>query len=120
MLDSGAKINCIRQDLIPSKYFEKSNQNLQTIEGRNLKVNHKVFKVQICIEKFCIKISFLLLKSLKQKVILRNLFLTYFKPFTVTTKEINTLDNQRIVFKSYYNSKKIPKIIHKIFCKNNI
>ena len=111
LLDSGSDINCIRQDLIPSRYFERFNQNLQTIEGRNLRVNHKISELYVCIGKYCIKMPFLLIKTLKQGVILGNPFLAHLKPFTVTEKEIITQGNQRILFKTCYNSREFSKYV---------
>ena len=105
LIDFGANVNCI-----PSRYFEKFDQDLQTTEGKNLKINHRIFEVQVWIEKLYIKISFLLVKSLKQGVILGNPFLAYLKPFTATEKRIIIQD------KSCYNFEKLPKYVQKIFC----
>ena len=69
--------------------------------------------------KCCIKIPFLLVKVLKQGVILGNPFLTYLKPFT--EKGIITQNNsKRILFKSCPNFEKLPKYVQEISYKNNI
>ena len=62
---------------------------------------------------------FLLVKMLKQGVILWNPFLTYLKPFTVIEKEIITQGNQRILFKTYYNFEKFSKHVQELSYKNN-
>ena len=108
LIDFGADVNCIRQDLIPSRYFENFNKNLQTIEGRNLRINYKIFELHVYI-----KISFLLAKTLKLGVIPENPLLPHLNLFTITKKEIITQD------KSCYNSRKLPKYVQEISCKNN-
>jgi hypothetical protein len=62
LLDSGADVNCIRQDIIPFRYFKKSANKIHSAEGHQLKVNYKIPEVDICIENIRIKTSFLLVE----------------------------------------------------------
>ena len=78
----------MREDLIPLIYYEKSNQKIQTANEKFLSVHYKIFEVHICVKKICIKTSFLLIKSLKQRVILGNPFITQIKPFIITNEGI--------------------------------
>ncbi|GAV67800.1 hypothetical protein CFOL_v3_11304, partial [Cephalotus follicularis] len=105
---SNAQINCIQEGLIPTKYFEKTKQNL-SINGENLRV--KVTNVYICDKNICIKQSFILVKDLDIRIILGQLLLEIIKPFKVKNEEITTkLLQQKILFA--FNEKHITKNIN--------
>ena len=90
----------MREDLIPLMYCEKSTQKIQTGNGENLNVHYKILEVHICIKKTYVKTSFLLVKTLKQGVILENFFLTQIKSFIVINGGISTLiKGKNILFK---------------------
>ena len=63
LLDSGADVNCIKEGLVSSKYFEKSTNRVQIANRGELKVEYKILEVHICIEKMCIQTTFLLFKK---------------------------------------------------------
>jgi hypothetical protein len=88
LLDSGADVNCIRQDIIPSRYFQKSSHRIHSAEGNRLEVNYKIPEVYICFEDVHIKTTFLLVENLKQNVILGTPFLSLIRPFVVTEEGI--------------------------------
>ncbi|GAV69029.1 LOW QUALITY PROTEIN: Peptidase_A3 domain-containing protein, partial [Cephalotus follicularis] len=94
LIDSGAQMNCI-QELIPTKYFEKTKQRLSTANGENLRVKFKISDVHICNEGICIKQSFILVKDLDIGIILGQPFLEIIKPFKVKTEGITTKIFQR-------------------------
>uniref|UniRef100_C6JST8 CCHC-type domain-containing protein n=1 Tax=Sorghum bicolor TaxID=4558 RepID=C6JST8_SORBI len=97
LLDSGADVNCIQQDIIPSRYFIKSTHKIHSAEGHLLKVNYKIPEVNICIENIRIKASFVLVENLKQDVILGTPFLSSIRPFMVTDEGIQFhLDGTKI------------------------
>ena len=79
----------MREDLIPLIYYEKYTQKIQTANRKNLSVHYKILEVHICIKKICVKTSFLLIKNLKQGVILENPFLIQIKSFTVMNEGIS-------------------------------
>ncbi|GAV92364.1 LOW QUALITY PROTEIN: zf-CCHC domain-containing protein, partial [Cephalotus follicularis] len=109
LIDSGAQMNCI-QELIPTKYFEKTKQKLSTANGKNLRVNFKVTNVHICNEGICIKQSFILVKDLDIGIIIGQPFLEIIKPFKVTNEGITTkLFQNKILFA--FNKKPITKEI---------
>ena len=88
LLDSWAAVNCIKEGLVPSKYFEKSTHKVQTANGGELKVKYKIPEVHVWIGKTCIQTLFLLVKNLTQGIILGNPFLTLIQSFTITKKGI--------------------------------
>ena len=48
LIDSGADINFIQEELIPFKYHEKSSERLIQANGEKLIINHKIPNVHIC------------------------------------------------------------------------
>ena len=48
LIDSGANMNCIREGLIPLKYYEKSSERLTQADGEKLIINYKIPSVHIC------------------------------------------------------------------------
>ena len=90
LIDSGAVVNCIREGIIPSKYFVKTTHRINAANGNHLQVSYKIPKAHICVNGVCIKTSFILIKDLKQGVILRTPFINLLKPFSVDEKGIHT------------------------------
>ena len=41
-------MNCIREGLIPLKYYEKSSERLTQADGEKLIINYKIPSVHIC------------------------------------------------------------------------
>ena len=48
LIDLGADMNCIREGLIPLKYYEKSSERLTQADGEKLIINYKIPSVHIC------------------------------------------------------------------------
>nr|KYP53754.1 Enzymatic polyprotein [Cajanus cajan] len=48
LVDSGADLNCIREGLIPTQYYEKTVQILRAANSNRLKVKYKLSKAYIC------------------------------------------------------------------------
>nr|KYP66817.1 polyprotein [Cajanus cajan] len=48
LVDSGADLNCIREGLIPTQYYEKTVQTLRVANSNKLKVKYKLSKAYIC------------------------------------------------------------------------
>ncbi|GAV58065.1 RVP domain-containing protein, partial [Cephalotus follicularis] len=106
LVDSGAETNCIQEELIPTKFFEKTEQKLSTANGENLRAKFKISDVHICNEGIYIKQSFILVKdNLGIGIILGQPFLEVIKPFKVTNEGITTkLIQQKIRFTFNKNS----------------
>ncbi|GAV86227.1 RVP domain-containing protein, partial [Cephalotus follicularis] len=112
LIDSGAETNCIQEELIPTKFFEKTEQELSTAKGESLSVKFKISDVHICNEGIYIKQSFILVKdNLGIGIILGQQFLGIIKPFKVTNEGITTkLFQQKILFT--FNKKSIIKEVN--------
>ncbi|GAV67436.1 hypothetical protein CFOL_v3_10942, partial [Cephalotus follicularis] len=112
LTDLGAQVNCIQEELIPTKFFEKTEQKLSTANGENLRVKFKISDVNICNGGIYIKQSFILVKdNLDIEIILGQPFLKLIKPFKVTNKGITTkLFQQNILFT--FNKKLITEEIN--------
>ena len=83
LIDSGAdNMNCIKERLIPSKYYGKYSERLIHANGEEL-INHKLPNVYICNKDICFEvISF--------KDVLRNSFMILIYPFLKTDEGIKT------------------------------
>ncbi|GAV59040.1 Peptidase_A3 domain-containing protein, partial [Cephalotus follicularis] len=112
LVDSGAETNCIQEELIPTKFFEKTELKLSTANGENLRAKFKISDVHICDKGIYIKQSFILVKDdLGIEIILGQPFIEVIKPFKVTNGGITTkLIQQKILFT--FNEKPITKEVN--------
>lgn len=55
LVDSGADQNSIREGLIPTKYFEKTKEELCSANGAQLVINYKLSNAKICNNQVCFK-----------------------------------------------------------------
>ncbi|KAL4197675.1 hypothetical protein AMTRI_Chr04g189480 [Amborella trichopoda] len=83
LIDSGADLNCINEGLVPSKYFDKTTQILNTADGSRLFINYKLSAASVCNNHQCIETPFIMVKGLSQVVILGVPFLTLLYPLTI-------------------------------------
>ena len=96
---TGADLNYIKEDLIPTKYFEKTYQSLKSASGDKLKINFKIPQAEVIKDHISFKTPFLLVKNIKQNVILGSPFINLLQPFKVTEKGIEaTTLGKRICF----------------------
>ena len=96
-----------KKRIIPTKYFEKTNEELKSVDSSNLKIQYKLSNVCIENQNVFYKTSFLLVKDLMTDIILRTPFISLLKPFTVTDEGIITKTIRRKSFSnSYLNQKK--------------
>ncbi|GAV86787.1 hypothetical protein CFOL_v3_30213, partial [Cephalotus follicularis] len=112
LVDSGTQTNCIQEELIPTKFFQKTEQKLSTANSDNLRVKFKISDVHICNEGIYIKQSFILIKdNLDIGIIIGQPFLEIIKPFKVTNERITSkLFQQKIQFT--FNEKPITKEVN--------
>ena len=82
LVDTGADLNFIQEGLIPTKYFEKSTERLNSTNGSKMKIKYEINNAHVCKDKVCFKTSFVLVKNLNDKVILRLPFIHLLYPFT--------------------------------------
>ena len=90
LIDSGADTNCIKQGIVPTKYCEKSNENLARADGTALIINYKLNKGYIKANSYCFKNTFLIVDTITNNLILGTPFLTQLYPFYVNNKGLHT------------------------------
>ncbi|KAL6340263.1 hypothetical protein AAG906_040699 [Vitis piasezkii] len=76
LIDSGVALNCLQEGLIPIKFYEKTEQTLFGANGKRLAIRYKLSNAHICNQDICIKQTFILVKDLKEKTLLRTPFLS--------------------------------------------
>ena len=42
LVDSGADMNCIHEELIPTRYFQKTTQSLTSASGNSMHIKYKI------------------------------------------------------------------------------
>ncbi|XLS86128.1 hypothetical protein HN51_036294, partial [Arachis hypogaea] len=75
LFDSGADSNCIKEGLIPTKYFEKSTERLSSITGERLSINFKLTGVFVEKGNLRIPTEFIIAKDIKNDVVLGTPFI---------------------------------------------
>ena len=90
LVDTGADLNCIQKGLIPTKYFEKSTERLNSANGSQMIIKYEINNAHVCKDKVCFKTSFVLVKNLNDKVILGLPFIHLLYPFTTEEDGITT------------------------------
>jgi len=58
LIDSGANVNCIKQGIVPTKYCEKSKEELASANDTALNISYKLNKGCIKADGYCLKIHF--------------------------------------------------------------
>ncbi|KAG6667487.1 hypothetical protein CIPAW_01G104600 [Carya illinoinensis] len=100
LIDSGADLNCIREGLVPTSYFKKSEENLFLANGSKMKIRYKLNTVHVCQDNVCFKIPSVLVKNLTHDVILGMPFLNMIYPFVSEADGITTDPfGQKVKFK---------------------
>jgi hypothetical protein len=74
-------LNCIHEGLIPSTYFEKSTQRLNSASGNKLQIKYELNNIHICQNNVCFHIPSVLVKNMIDKVILGIPFIVIYFPF---------------------------------------
>ncbi|KAL4199454.1 hypothetical protein AMTRI_Chr03g145040 [Amborella trichopoda] len=90
LIDSGADLNCLNEGLVPTKYFDKTTQILNTADGSRLFIKYKLSNAKICTEGHCFPTPFIMVKGLSQAVILGVPFLTLLYPVIVSHTGLET------------------------------
>lgn len=55
LMDSGAGLNCIREVLIPTRYFEKTHYSAGIANGKRMNIRYKFPNSHACKKGICIK-----------------------------------------------------------------
>ena len=91
LIDSGADLNCIQEGLIPSKYFEKSTEKLNSSSRTKLRINYELNNVHVYQNNVCFHILSVLVKDITDKVILGIPFIAMLYPFTAERDGVSTV-----------------------------
>ena len=83
MINSVMDMNCIKEGLIPSKYFEKSTERLVYANGSEMKIKYELNNAHVCHDNVCFKIPYVLVKNMIDKAILGLPFINALYPFLV-------------------------------------
>ena len=76
LIDSGADVNCIKRGIVPTKYCEKTNDGLSSVNGTPLTISYKLNKGYIKNNGYCFKNTFLIVDNMTSDLILGTPFLT--------------------------------------------
>ena len=90
LFDTGVDSKCILEGLIPTKFFEKTSEKLSTTNGSKLKINFKLSNAIIENQSLRINTNFLLVKNLKNEVILGTPFIRALFPIQISNEGITT------------------------------
>ncbi|XP_029125485.1 uncharacterized protein LOC114915238 [Cajanus cajan] len=90
LFDTGADSNCILEGLIPTKYFHKTSEKLRTASGSRLEIQYKLPSAIIQNDNLQVETPFLLVKNLKNDVILGTPFIKSIFPIKISDEGIST------------------------------
>ncbi|KAG2721071.1 hypothetical protein I3760_02G064200 [Carya illinoinensis] len=100
LIDSGADLNCIREGLVPTSYFENFEENLFSANGSKMKIRYELNIAHVCQDNICFKIHSVVVKNLTHDVILGMPFLNMIYPFLSEADGITTDPfGQKVKFK---------------------
>ena len=98
LFDIGADLNCIRQDIVPKRFHEKTKERLSAANNSKLKVDSKV-ETSIHNNGFEFRTSFILTNDIHHAVILGTPFINLITPYTVNYDSISfKVKNKKIIF----------------------
>jgi hypothetical protein len=100
LLDLGADSNCIQEELIPAKYYEKTIEGLSQASGTSLNIEFRLPNAHVYKDGIYIQTTFVLVKNITNKVILGNPFITLLYPIReISEKSLTTeILDQEITF----------------------
>ena len=90
LIDSAADQNCIREGIIPTKYYERKKQQLCSANGEPLNTRYKLNKGYIQNNGYCFKNIFLIVQDITHVIILGTPFLSQIYPFQVNESGVHT------------------------------
>ena len=93
-------MNCIQEGIIPTKYYDKTSERLHQTSGSRLKIEYKLSNANVCNNGICHKTTFVLVKDLTSKAVLRNPFMALLYPFQPSEEDISIeILGQKVLFK---------------------
>ena len=88
LFNTGADLNCIKEDIVPKRFHEKTNERLSAANNSKLKVKSKV-DASVHNNEFEFRTSFLLTNDIHHTVILGTPFINLITPYTVNYDSIS-------------------------------
>ncbi|KAH9763843.1 hypothetical protein KPL70_001312 [Citrus sinensis] len=82
LFDTGADLNCIREDIVPKRFHEKTKERLSAANNSKLNVSSKV-EASVYNDKIEFKISFVLTNDIHHAIILGTPFINLITPYAV-------------------------------------
>jgi hypothetical protein len=116
LLELGADSNCIQEELIPAKYYEKTTEGLSQASGTSLNIEFRLPNAHVCRDGIYIQTTFVLVKNITNKVILGNPFIALLYPIReISEKGLTTeILNQEITLPFF-----MPPMTRYKFVKRN-
>ena len=116
LLELGADSNCIQEELIPAKYYEKTTKGLSQASGTSLNIEFRLPNAHVCRDGIYIQTTFVLVKNITNKVILENPFIALLYPIReISEKGLTTeILNQEITLPFF-----MPPMTRYKFVKRN-
>ena len=90
LIDLGAALNCLQEGLVPTQFYRKTKQMLSRANGTRLMIDYKLSNAHICNLDIWIKKTFILVRDLKEKVLLGVPFLNSIYPIRVDNQGLRT------------------------------
>ena len=90
LMDTGAYQNRIKGGIVPTKFCERTKEQLVIANGGPLDIRYKLNKGYIQNNKYCFKNVFLIISNITNDLILGTPFLTQIYPFNVSEQGIQT------------------------------
>ena len=90
LIDSGADQNCLREGLVPTKFYEKTKTRLYSANSSPMDIKYKISKGKIINENYSFTNTFIIINDIKEEIILGTPFLTQIYPFWVDDKGVHT------------------------------
>ncbi|KAH9735172.1 hypothetical protein KPL71_017654 [Citrus sinensis] len=121
LFDTGADLNCIRKDIVPKRFHEKTNERLSAANNSKLRVDSKV-EASIYNDKIEFQTSFVLTNDIHHAIILGTPFINLITPYAVNYDDILTQNALQCLnlFKANYkpteSEKRFPHFL--CFCTN--
>ena len=81
LTDSGADQNCLREGLVPTKFYERKKIQLYSANNSPMNIKYKISKGKIINENYTFTNTFIIINDIKEQIILGTPFLTQIYPF---------------------------------------
>jgi len=99
LIDSGADIKCIQEEIIPTQYYGKTVEKVISANGTKMNIQYKLSNAKICNNTIFYSTSFKLIKNMNTIMILGTPFLTLLYLFQVTKILITQILGKEICLK---------------------